>query len=164
MNKFRALLFGLGLLLAASVASATTTTLTLYPTAEPAAQTVLAGKNGPVAPLKYVLNFADNNVSSLTVAKAFYLPPGTTVLSVGLKCDTAEGETCTINVGDAADADGYIAGANVNSTDTRVQSLGGTTAYNTAKAYTAAGYVRVTAAGNTANVGKVTLTIWAIQP
>jgi len=48
------------------------------------------------------------------VLEAIPVPAKSYVLAVGLDVTTAEGGTCTIDVGDGSDVDGYLDGVNAN--------------------------------------------------
>ena len=56
---------------------------------------------------------ADNDI-----LEVIRVPAKTLVLAVGLDVTTAEGGTCTIDVGDGATVDGYLDGVNANTVTT----------------------------------------------
>ena len=110
---------------------------------------VMSGTIGraPVSLVNTVDTAVDNKAQN-DVDQLFDVFPGDRVLAVDAKVETAEGGTLTFDVGDGSDVDGYIDGANGNSTGwntnvlTATASTGATptitmTGYNAGKIYTA---------------------------
>jgi len=57
------------------------------------------------------------------VLEVMPIPAKTYVMQVGLDVTTAEGGTCTIDVGDASDPDGFLDGVNANTAASYATSL-----------------------------------------
>jgi hypothetical protein len=66
--------------------------------------------------LKNTIDFSAVNAESGDVVQVLAIPAGTMVLDVLTKVVTKEGATCTADVGDTTDADGFNAGADFNAT------------------------------------------------
>lgn len=88
------------------------------------------------------------------------IPANTLVTSVALNVTTAEGGTLTIDVGDGDDPDGYLDGANANTTAAYITSpsAGTPTGLADGKYYTAADTIDVTTV-NAADAAVMTLTV-----
>lgn len=71
------------------------------------------------------------------ILEVISVPAKTAVLAVSLDVTTAEGGTCTVDIGDGATADGYLDGVNANTTASYCH-LDGATDYATGKYYSAA--------------------------
>lgn len=67
---------------------------------------------------KGVTTFDQNDVLQI-----WDIPAGTLILGVKVKCHTAEGAACLIDVGDGSTVDGFGDGVDVNSTDTDQMSV-----------------------------------------
>lgn len=94
-------------------------------------------------------------VATTDVYRLMPIPAGAFVLMVTHDVLTAEGGTCTYNVGDGTDPDGWVAGANGNSAATRASSFNGTTTptFGVGKYYSAADTLDIAiASGTAANV------------
>jgi len=76
------------------------------------------------------------------VLEVIRIPAKTSVLAVGLDVTKAEGGTCTIDVGDGDDPDGYLDGVNAN-TVASYATLDGSTGYATGRYYAAADTIDV---------------------
>ena len=77
-------------------------------------------KTFDLADLKASLN-DDTDFAAGDIMKAFSIPANTLILTAHCKVHVAEGATCTIDVGITGDdADGFLDGANINSTSTSV--------------------------------------------
>jgi hypothetical protein len=76
------------------------------------------------------------------VLEVIRIPAKTSVLAVGLDVTTAEGGTCTIDVGDGDDPDGYLDGVNAN-TVASYATPDGATGYATGRYYGAADTIDV---------------------
>jgi hypothetical protein len=57
------------------------------------------------------------------ILEVMSIPAKTMVLAVGLDVTTAEGATCTIDVGDGGDPDGFLDGVNANTAASYATSL-----------------------------------------
>jgi hypothetical protein len=99
---------------------------------------------------------------ALLTAGAFKIPvtPGQIVIGVRAQVLTAWDGSATVNIGDAADADGYIPTANLaaGTVDAFYSSPGGAGAYAQGKAYMSGGVVTV-AIGGTPTVGKLAVSV-----
>lgn len=80
---------------------------------------------------------ADNDI-----LEVIPVPAKTLVLAVGLDVTTAEGGTCTIDVGDGATVDGYLDGVNANTVASYCSTLAAE-AYDGGKYYAAADTIDV---------------------
>jgi hypothetical protein len=76
------------------------------------------------------------------ILEVIRVPAKTLVLAVGLDVTTAEGGTCTIDVGDGATADGYLDGVDAN-TIASYASSGNDEAFKMGKYYSAADTIDV---------------------
>lgn len=125
----------------------------------------------PAIMLKKTFDCAANTKSGTQVDNAFDVYPGDVVLNVSAQVETAEGGTLTFDVGDGDDVDGYIDGANGNSTgwNSEASTVLGTMASNATtltstgigygvgtKVYTTTDTIDVTW-NNAADAAKVTL-------
>ena len=95
------------------------------------------------------------------------LPAKTLVLRVGYDVTTAEGATATVHIGDASDADGFVASANLNSVGSGVSTLALTegapntiTGYSGGKYYSAADTIDLTL--NNASIDTAVVRVWAL--
>jgi hypothetical protein len=80
---------------------------------------------------------ADNDI-----LEVIPVPAKTLVLAVGLDVTTAEGGTCTVDVGDGATVDGYLDGVNANTVASYCSTLAAE-AFDGGKYYTAADTIDV---------------------
>jgi hypothetical protein len=80
---------------------------------------------------------ADNDI-----LEVIRIPAKTLVLAAGLDVTTAEGGTCTIDVGDGATVDGFLDGVNANTVASYCSTLS-TEAYDGGKYYAAADTIDV---------------------
>ena len=87
---------------------------------------------GRVCLLRKKFDCAVDTLTAAEVIEVFDIPKDTFVLAVGVRCETAEGATATIDIGDETNADGFIDGADMNSASTNASSnnvtAGGTNA------------------------------------
>jgi hypothetical protein len=90
-------------------------------------------------------------IATSDVFQLVSIPAGSFVLSVAAKVITAEGATCTLDIGDGATADGYFDDLNGNTT-TDTNSFDGTTtdAFMSGKYYASADTIDVKLASGTA--------------
>ena len=73
--------------------------------------------------VKRVLDCAKNNLGAGDVAQLIKVPAGCVVERVRWAVTTVEGGTLTFDIGDGADADGYIDGANGNALGSGASAL-----------------------------------------
>lgn len=78
------------------------------------------------------------------VMEVIQLPAKTAVLAVGLDVTTAEGGTCTVDVGDGADADGYLDGVDANAVASYSHLDSATLGYAAGKYYSSADTIDLT--------------------
>lgn len=98
------------------------------------------------------------------VIEALEVPANTLVMGVHCKVHKAEGAACTIDVGDAGDADGFLNDVNINSTSTSVftgHALGYGTDHGIGHLYTAADTIDITC--NSAGTNAAVITLSAIM-
>lgn len=94
------------------------------------------------------------------VIQAFDIPANTMVLSAHCKVHKAEGASCTIDVGDGSDTDGFLNDVNLNSTSTSVVTMhdyGYGTDHMLGRFYSAADTVDILC--NSANSGVAVFTL-----
>jgi hypothetical protein len=111
-------------------------------------------KSPSVKTVSVELNFADittdRAAASLTalangdILPVIRVPAKSYVLAVGLDVTTAEGGTCTVDIGDGSDGDGYLDGVNANTAASYASALALTeaapntvTGYSNGKYYSA---------------------------
>lgn len=92
-----------------------------------------AGARGTVV-LSNTIDCKAQGVSALDVVKALAIGAGDLVLAVVVHVLTAEGATLTVNVGDGADPDGFLAAVNGNAL--AITGEAGTEGYTGGKLYT----------------------------
>ena len=73
--------------------------------------------------LKYSLNFSETGRTAADTLQLFNIPAKTLVTHMQYDVITAEGGTFTFDLGDGADPDGFIDGANGNSVGNGVNTL-----------------------------------------
>jgi hypothetical protein len=61
------------------------------------------------------ISFASTNVVATNNVKVFSVPAGTVVLAIGIQVETAEGTTCTADLGDSGSATRFLSNCNLNS-------------------------------------------------
>lgn len=109
-------------------------------------ETKLLGTN--VVKAENVIDFTVKNVLAGDVVQVVKVPKGALVTKVACYVVTAEGDTCTVTVGDADGANSWDASVNLNSTG-GYYSAAGTDAYAHGKFYAAADTIDFTMGHNT---------------
>lgn len=106
-------------------------------------------------------------LGSADVYEILELPAKTLVLRVGYDVTVAEGATATVHIGDGADADGFVVGANLNSVGSGSSALALTegapntiTGYSNGKYYSAADTIDLTL--NHAGINAAVVRVWAL--
>lgn len=100
----------------------------------------------------------DSSKVGLTAAQSVSvidIPANHMVIAVGAECVTAQGATCTVDVGDEAGATQYLSNFDANSAGNKAVA-----AASTWKVYTTANDIRITA-DNTTNAAVVK--VWAVM-
>lgn len=77
--------------------------------------TGFAGDRDKVNVAQFKISFAEKPVAQNDVVQICTFPAGTRVLHVGWEVTTAEGDTCTADLGDATDPNGWDDAINLNS-------------------------------------------------
>lgn len=115
--------------------------------------------------------FKGSAVATADVFELLPIPAGSFVLTVSHQVTTAEGGTCTFDIGDGATAAGYVVAAtngNGNSTSTNSNSFNGTTTptFGVGKYYSAADTIDLTLVSGTAAavIVKISVTYVAVSP
>jgi len=115
--------------------------------------------------------FKGSAIATADVFELLPIPAGSLVLTVSHQVTTAEGGTCTFDIGDGTDDNGYVVAAtngNGNSTATNSSSFNGTTtpAFGVGKYYSAADTIDLTLNTGTAAavIVKVSATYIAVTP
>jgi len=115
--------------------------------------------------------FKGSAIATADVFELLTIPAGSFVLSVTHQVTTAEGGTCTFDIGDGTDDNGYVVAAtngNGNSTATNSNSFNGTTtpAFGVGKYYSAADTIDLTLNTGTAAavIVKISVTYVAVSP
>ena len=137
-----------------------------YPHSQIVAQTpvktVSARFSGPDATVVKGSALATTNVFEL-----INVPAGAFVISVAHKVITAEGGTCTYEIGDGSDTDGYVVAATSGNgnTTTNAQSFNATTTpgYGVGKLYTAADTIDLYLTSGTAATVVIDVSVTYIQ-
>lgn len=83
------------------------------------------------------IDFSATSVSAADVVEVLDVGAGTWVHGVGLRDITAEGATCTVDVGDATDPNGYMDAADLNSANA-IDRMYEADAYGEGKYYSSA--------------------------
>jgi hypothetical protein len=125
---------------------------------------------GPVKVVSAIFSGPDATTvkgAAIATSDAFPLisiPAGALVLSVTHIVTTAEGATCTYDIGDTTDPNGFVSAGNGNTT-TNATSFNATTTpgYGVGRYYTAANTIDVTLASGTAAVVVVKVSVAYIQ-
>lgn len=113
---------------------------TAYDVTKGGATGVPAGNTlGPYV-VEYTFNAADYAIND--TLDCIKIPEGAVVYGVNVQVTTADGETSTMDVGDSANATGYLSNVDINSASTNSASLtfGGTAG----KFYASGGKIRLT--------------------
>ena len=147
-----------------------TTVAPLYPHGHVVAQspvrTVSAVFDGAKATL-----FKGSAIATADIFELLPIPAGSFVLTVTHQVTTAEGGTCTFDIGDGTDDNGWVVAAtngNGNSTSTNSNSFNGTTtpAFGVGKYYSAADTIDLTLVSGTAAlvIVKISATYIEVTP
>lgn len=118
-------------------------------------EAALIGTN--VVKAQNVLDFAARPVAQNDVVQALKIPAGAYVTRVIVRVDTAEGDTCTVDVGDGDDPNGFDDAVSLNATAGSVTtSTAGTDAYAEGRGYGSADTIDLTM-DHAADAAKVTV-------
>lgn len=118
----------------------------------------------PIFKEQVTLDFSKTPYSAADVLELINVPANTFVQAVHYEVETAEGAVLTFTLGDAADPDGFVAGADGNAVGSGMNTLALTegvpntiTGYSGGKFYSAADTIDMVLA-NAAAAAKVTVT------
>lgn len=124
-----------------------------------------ANVRGPYK-LEKSIDFSATNYAQNDVLQLFDIPANSWVAFAQITVTTAEGGTLTFDLGDGSDVDGFIDGANGNSTGTTGMALALTegapntvTGYSNGKLYTAADTIDLTVLGGAADTAVIEVVV-----
>jgi len=119
--------------------------------------------NSQVSLIENIIDFSKLNVAASDVVQVAKIPAGAIVRDVIVTVLTAEGATCTADVGDTGDADGWIDDANLNAVGAKLSLPAIDYKVAGGKAYTANGTINLTMAHN-ASTAKLAVIVEVIYP
>lgn len=101
-----------------------------------------------------VIDFTKATVASGNTVNLLKIPAKAIVHNVSVIVETAEGASCTMEVGDGSDADYFIDSVELNTTGANLQTAASPAGVAGGKYYSAAGYIVGTVGTSDANVAK----------